>query len=70
MADLLPTATLTAREIDPPAPASPFAIDPNRTQELPPSSFLTATLTAVTLAPPSPPSPWTIDPQRTQEITP
>jgi hypothetical protein len=33
-APLLPTATFTAVEIKPPAPPSPFAIDPDRTTEL------------------------------------
>lgn len=34
---LLLTATLKAAEIAPPAPASPWSIDPNRSQELPPN---------------------------------
>jgi len=36
-ARLLITATFKAAEISPPAPASPWSIDPNRTQELPPN---------------------------------
>lgn len=31
---LLPTVTFTAVEIAPPSPASPWTIDPNRTQEI------------------------------------
>ena len=36
-AGLLVTSTLKAIEIRPPSPASPWTIDPERSQELPPS---------------------------------
>lgn len=36
-APLLITATLKAAEIAPPSPASPWSIDPDRTQELRPN---------------------------------
>lgn len=37
VAALLLTATLKAAEIAPPSPASPWSIDPNRSQEMKPN---------------------------------
>lgn len=55
---MLPTATFRAIEIVPPSPASPWSIDPDRTQAMTPSSAGWQS------------SPWSIDPDRTQEIAP
>jgi len=67
---LLINQELHSTEIVPLATPDAWSIDPERTQQLPPSSGdpFTSSYRSTTITTSPSPTPWTIDPQRTRQL--